>query len=54
MAPKVCTGLKNRVRYDSLSIFHWVARICTIVREETRVKTKNAMLEYDTEIMEDS
>ena len=45
---------KNRVSYDSLSIFQWVAGICTIMREETSVKTKNAMLEYVTELMEDA
>ena len=45
---------KNRVRYDSLPIFQWVAGICTIMREETSVKSKNAMLEYVTELMEDT
>ena len=31
---------KTRVSYDSLSIFQWVAGICTIMREDTSVKSK--------------
>ena len=45
---------KNRVSYDSLSIFQCVCGLCNIIREETNVKTKNFMLDYMTEIMEDA
>ena len=48
-----CTA-KNRVSYDSLSVFQWVCGLCNIIREESNVKTKNCMLDYMTEIMEDA
>ena len=44
----------NRVSYDNLSIFQWVAGFCTIVREEPNKSIKNTMLEYVTELMEDA
>ena len=51
----ILTGTsKNRDRYDSLSILQWVAGICTIMTEEASVKTKSAMLEYVTELIEDA
>ena len=45
---------KNRVSYDSLSVFQWVCGLCNIIREKQNVKTKNCMLDYMTEIMEDA
>ena len=45
---------KNRVSYDNLSIFQWVAGFCTIMREEPSKSVKNAMLEYATKLMEDA
>ena len=33
---------KNRVSYDSLSIFQWVCALCNIIREEKNGKTKIA------------
>ena len=44
---------KNRVSYDNLSVFQWVAGFCTIMTEEPDEKVKNAMLEYVTDLMED-
>ena len=44
---------KNRVSYDSLSIFQWVCGLCNIIREQN-VKTKTCMLDYMTEIMKDA
>ena len=45
---------KTRVCYDSLTVFQWVCGLCNIIREEKNVKTKNCMLAYMTEIMEDA
>ena len=45
---------KNRVTYDSLSTFQWVSGFCTIIKDESNVATKNAMLEYMSELMEDA
>ena len=45
---------KNRVSYDILSIFQWISGFCSIIKEETNVKTKNAMLEYVSDIMDDA
>ena len=45
---------KSRVTYDSLSTFQWMSGFCPIIREESDVKVKNAMLEYMTDIMEDA
>ena len=42
---------KTRVTYDSLSTFQWIAGCCTIIREETDIQVKNAMLEYITDIV---
>ena len=35
---------KNRVTYDSLSTFQWMSGFCSIIREQSDVKVKNAML----------
>ena len=45
---------KNRVTYDSLSTFQWVSGFCTIIKDESNVATKKAMLEYMSELMEDA
>ena len=45
---------KTRVSYDSLSISQWVAGFASIVRDEGDVQTKNQMLEYLSDLMEDS
>ena len=45
---------KTRVSYDSLSMSQWVAGFSSIVREETDPEIRNAMLEYLTDLMEDS
>ena len=45
---------KNRVTYDSLSTFQWMSGFCSIIREESDVKVKNAMLDYVTDLMEDA
>ena len=45
---------KNRVSYDNLSVFQWVAGFCTITTVEPDKTVKNAVLEYVTELMEDA
>ena len=45
---------KSRVTYDSLSTFQWVSRFCAIIKDESDVNTKNSMLEYLSELMEDA
>ena len=45
---------KSRVNYDSLSISQWVSGFATIVKDEKNVQVKQNMLEYLSEIMEDS
>ena len=45
---------KARVSYDSLSMSQWVSGCCAIIREEGDLATKNAMLDYMTDLMEDS
>ena len=45
---------KNRVTYDNLTISQWVSGFATIIRDENDLATKNKMLEYLSEIMEDS
>ena len=42
---------KNRVTYDSLSTFQWMSGFCSIIREESDVKVKNAMLGYVNDLM---
>ena len=45
---------KNRVTDDSLSLNQWVSGFATIIRDENDVEVKNKMLEYLSELMEDS
>ena len=45
---------KSRVTYDSLSTFQWVSGFCAKIRDESNVVTKNSMLEYLSELMEDA
>ena len=45
---------KTRVTYDSLSLSQWVSGFATIIKDETDLETKNKMLEYLADIMEDS
>ena len=45
---------KSRVTYDSLSTFQWVSGFCAIIRDESNVVTKNSMLEYLSELMDDA
>ena len=40
--------------YDSLSTLQWVSVFCSIIKDENNVATKNAMLEYMSELMEDA
>ena len=44
---------KSRVSYDNLSMAQWIAGFCTIIKEESNVQTKNNMLSYVTDLMED-
>ena len=48
------SNTKNRVTYDSLSLSQWVSGFSTIIRDENDIETKNKMLEYLSELMEDS
>ena len=45
---------RTRVSYDSLSIGQWVSGFATIIKDEKDQKIKQNMLEYLSEIMEDS
>ena len=45
---------KSRVTYDSLSTFQWVSGFCAIIKDKSDVNTKNSMLEYLSELMEDA
>ena len=45
---------KTRVTYDNLSLSQWVSGFATIIKDEQDLETKNKMLEYLAEIMEDS
>ena len=45
---------KSRISYDSLNWCQWVSGFAMIAREEVNVDTKNAMLDYLREIMEDA
>ena len=45
---------KSRVTYDSLSTFQWVSGFCAIIKDEKNVNTKNQMLDYMSELMEDA
>ena len=45
---------KSRMSYDNLSWCQWVSGFAIIAREENNIQTKNAMLDYLSEIMEDA
>ena len=45
---------KSRISYDNLSWCQWVSGFAMIAREESNVDTKNSMLDYLSEIMEDA
>ena len=45
---------KSRVTYDSLSTFEWVSGFCSIIKDDSNVNTKNAMIKYMSELMEDA
>ena len=45
---------KTRTTYDSLSIFQWIPGMCAIIRKEKQIQVRNAMLEYVSNIMEDT
>ena len=45
---------KSRMSYDNLSWCQWVSGFAMIAREENNIQTKNAMLDYLSEIMEDA
>ena len=45
---------KSRISFDNLSWCQWVSGFAMIAREESSVDTKNAMLDYLSEIMEDA
>ena len=40
--------------YNSFCTFQWVSGFCLIIKDENNVATKNAMLEYMSELMEDA
>ena len=51
----VLTGsTKSRASYDSLSMSQWVAGFCQIIKEQNDPTTKNQMLDYMSDLMEDS
>ena len=45
---------KTRVSYDNLSMSQWVSGFSNIIREESDLVTKNCMLEYLADLMDDS
>ena len=45
---------KSRMSYDNLSWCQWASGFAMIAREENNIQTKNAMLDYLSEIMEDA
>ena len=45
---------KNRVLYDNLTVFQWMSGFAQIIKEETDISTKNAMLEYMSDLMDDA
>ena len=45
---------KNRMNYDNLTLSQWVSGFATIIRDESDLSVKNKMLEYLSDIMEDS
>ena len=45
---------KSRLSYDNLNWTQWVSGFAMIAREEQNTATKNAMLDYLSELMEDA
>ena len=45
---------KSRISYDNLSMSQWVSGFGAIIREESNIETKNQMLEYLSDLMDDS
>ena len=45
---------KSIMSYDNLSWCQWVSGFAMIAREENNIQTKNVMLDYLSEIMEDA
>ena len=45
---------RSRISYDSLSMSQWVSGFSAIIREQSNVETKNQMLEYLSDLMDDS
>ena len=45
---------KSKISYDALSLSQWVAGFSQIIREESNTDTRNQMLDYLTDLMEDS
>ena len=51
----ILTGnTKSRASYDNLSMSLWVAGFCQIIREQSDLTVKNQMLDYMSDLMEDS
>ena len=51
----VLTGnTKSRASYDNLFMSQWVAGFCQIIREQNDTTVKNQMLDYMSDLMEDS
>ena len=51
----ILTGsTKSRASYDNLSMSQWVAGFSQIIREQTDPTVKNQMLDYMSDLMEDS
>ena len=44
----------SRASYDNLSMSKWVAGFCQIIREQSDPTVKNQMLDYMSDLMEDS
>ena len=42
---------KSRMCYDNLSWCQWISGFAMIAREENNIQTKNAMLDYLSEII---
>ena len=45
---------KNRLTYDALSMSQWVSGFAQIIRDESNQKTRDNMLDYLADLMEDS
>ena len=56
LAPELCLGgtTKNRLTYDALSMSQWVSGFAQIIRDESNQKTRDNMLDYLADLMEDS